>query len=70
MSENVYKAKENEARVKLKKPINGKDTFSRNKNRPQYACTFTSHHLMQIYILSNIHLKWVIFIATNESNGT
>lgn len=31
MSENFYKAKENEARVKLKKTINGKDTFSRNK---------------------------------------
>lgn len=32
MSENVYKAKENEARVKLKKKsIKGKDTFLRNK---------------------------------------
>lgn len=31
MSENFYKAKENEARVKLKKSIKGKDTFLKNK---------------------------------------
>ena len=47
-----------------------KTPFQGIRNRPQYACTFTSHHLMQIYILSNIYLKWVIFTATKELNGT